>query len=144
MKLSRIAAALILALSIPAAVHADPGGDKPKTPLDKEMGGIAKDFRALRKQVQDPAQKDSSLQLVKDMEDHAAKAHDLTPSKAKDIPEAQRAQFIADFQKAIDGLSDEFKKLEAQIGSGDTAGAAATLDEIQSTKRDGHKKFNAD
>ena len=106
--------------------------------------GIARDFRTLRKQIKDPAQKDSSLQLVKDMEDHAAKAKTFDPSKSQGIPEADREKFLADYRKSMDGLSDQFQKLQAQIKDGKLDEASAALDEIQNTKREGHKKFNAD
>ncbi len=108
------------------------------------MSGIAKDFRALRKQVKDPAQTDSSLQLVKDMEARAAKAKTFAPAKAKDIPDADRAKFLADYEKSIDGLNDEFQKLEQQVKDGKSDDALATMDQIQATKREGHKKFNAE
>lgn len=141
MNVSRISLSLIALslLTLPARAQ-----DEKKTPLGEQMSGIAKDFRTLRKQIKDPAQKDSSLQLVKDMEDHAAKAKTLDPAKTKDIPEADREKFLADYRKSIDGLSDQFQKLEADIKDGKMDEAAAALDQIQNAKREGHKKFNAD
>ena len=118
--------------------------DGPKTPLAQEMGGIAKDFRALRKIVADPAQKATALGLAKDMEAHATKAKGFEPSKTKDIPPADKEQFIADFKKQMDGLIADFQKLESDIDSGNTADATAMLDKLQSDKREGHKKFNAE
>ena len=78
------------------------------------------------------------------MEDRAAKAKDLDPSKAKSIPPADREQFLADFRKQIDGLISDFQKLEAALSAGNTADASALLDKLQADKRDGHKKFNAE
>ena len=108
------------------------------------MSGISKDFRALRKVVSDPANKDAALQLVKDMEDHATKAKGFEPAKTKDIPAADKDQFLADYRKQIDGLIADFQKLEAAVDSGKTADASALLDTIQADKREGHKKFNAE
>ena len=129
-----------LALSIPC--HAE--ADGPKTPLAQQMGGIAKDFRTLRKIVSNPAQKEAALQLVKDMEDHATKAKDLDPAKTKTIPPADKDQFLSDYRKQIDGLLADFQKLEAAVSDGKTADATALLDKIGADKRDGHKKFNAE
>ena len=118
--------------------------DQKKTPLAKEMSGMARDFRALRKMVNDPTQKDAALALVKDMEDHATKAETYEPAKTKDIPPADHDQFITDYKKQIDGLIADFQKLDDAISAGNTADAAALLDKINMDKRDGHKKFNAD
>lgn len=140
MKVSRLFASLLALSLLTLAARAD---DEKKTPLAQQMDGIARDFRTLRKQIKDPAQKDSSLQLVKDMEDHAAKAKTFDPSKAKEVPEADREKFLADYRKSMDGLNDQFQKLQAQIKDGKLDEASGALDEIQNTKRDGHKKFNA-
>ena len=141
MKFFRTASSLLALALLTLSARAD---DDKKTPLGEQMSGIAKDFRTLRKQIKDPAQKDSSLQLAKDMEDHATKAKALDPSKSKDIPEAGRAQFLTDYRKSMDGLIGQFQKLEGQISDGKLDDAAASLDAIQNTKREGHKKFNAD
>jgi soluble cytochrome b562 len=137
-----LATSLSLALFVAASLPARAQDDEPKTPLAIEMGGIAKDFRALRKIVSDPAQKDAALALAKDMEAHATKAKTFEPSKTKEIPPADQAKFVADYKTQMDGLIADFQKLEQDISAGDTAGASATLDKLQQDKRDGHKKFN--
>jgi hypothetical protein len=129
--------ALLLAVSIPARAQ----DDEPKTPLAIEMGGISKDFRALRKIVADPTQKDAALALAKDMEAHATKAKTFQPSKTKQVAPGDQAKFVSDFDTAIDGLIADFQKLEQDITAGNTADASALLDKIQADKRDGHKKF---
>ena len=142
--LPRGASALLLSmlLALPLSVHAQDDG--PKTPLAKEMQGISKDFRSLRKVINDPAQKDAAVQIVKDMESHATKARDLQPSKAKTVPAADKDQFVSDYQKSMDGLIGDLQKLEQAVSAGNTADATSLLDKLQSDKRDGHHKFNAE
>jgi soluble cytochrome b562 len=142
--LPRGASVLLLSifLALPLALHAQDDG--PKTPLAKEMQGIAKDFRSLRKMVGNPAQKDAAVQLVKDMEAHAAKARDLEPAKTKSIPPADKDQFVSDYKKSIDGLIGDMQKLEQAVSAGQTADATSLMDKIQSDKREGHHKFNAE
>ncbi len=139
-----LAASLVITtLSLPAlSLRAD--DDKPKSPLAIQMQGIAKDFRALRKVVSDPTQKDTALGLVKDMEAHAQKAKDLQPAKTKIIRPADQQQFVADYQKQMDVLIADFGKLEQDVTAGNTADASAMLDRLNQDKRDGHKKFNAE
>ncbi len=118
--------------------------DGPKSPLAQQMSGISKDFRSLRKVVNDPTQKDAALQLVKDMEDRATKAKGFEPAKTKDIAPADKDQFLADYRKQMDVLIGDFQKLEAAVTAGNTADASALLDKLQADKREGHKKFNAE
>lgn len=131
---------MLLAASIPGRAQ----DDKPKTPLAEQMSGISKDFRALRKVVNDPAQKDTALTLVKDMEARATKAKGFDPIKTKDIPPANKDQFLTDYHKQMDGLLGDFQKLEQAVSDGKTADASALLDKLQTDKREGHKKFNAE
>jgi len=128
--------------SMPMTGHAPE--DRPKTPLAEQMSGIAKDFRSMRKVVNDPAQKDVALQLARDMENRATKAKEFDPIKTKDIPAADRDQFLVDYRKQIDGLIADFQKLEAAVQDGKTSDASALLDKLQADKREGHKKFNAE
>jgi hypothetical protein len=138
------AASLLIATFLTASNPVRAQDDRPKTPLSEQMTGIAKDFRALRKMVSDPAQKDAALKLVKDMEDRAAKAKGFDPAKAKEIAPADRDQFIANYRKSIDGLTADFQTLEGDVTDGKTADASALLDKIQADKREGHKKFHAE
>jgi len=142
--LSGIAATLLIAPFLATSIPCHAADDGPKTPLAQQMAGMAKDFRPLRKIVGDPAQKDAALKLVKDMENHATKAKDFEPAKTKDIPAADRDQFVADFRKQIDGLLVDFQKLETVVNDGKTADALALLDKLGADKREGHKKFNAE
>ena len=144
MKTTLSAASLLIAALLAAPIPCRAQDDRPKTPLAQQMTGISKDFRSLRKIVGDPAQKSAALQLVKDMEDRAAKAKGFEPAKTKGIQPADRAQFVADFRKQIDGLIADFQKLEAAVNEGKTADATALLDKLQADKRAGHKKFNAE
>jgi soluble cytochrome b562 len=121
-----------------------PTPNVPKTPLAEQMSGISKDLRSLRKIMNDPAQKTAAVQLVKDMQDRATKAKGFDPSKTKDIPPADRDQFLTDYQKQIEGLISDFQKLETAVNDGKSSDASALLDKLQTDKREGHKKFNAE
>jgi soluble cytochrome b562 len=142
--LPSLAASLLISTLLLPAIPARAADERPKTPLAEQMSGIAKDFRSLRKMINDPAQKAAAVQLVKDMEDRATKAKGLDPLKSKDIPPADRDQFLADFRKQIDGLIADFQKLEESVNDGKTADASSLLDKLQADKREGHKKFNAE
>jgi soluble cytochrome b562 len=136
-------ATLLMTTLLAGSLTARAQDNRPKTPLSEQMGGISKDARALRKMVNDPAQKDAAVALVKDMIDHATKAKGFDPSKTKDVAPADKDQFLTDYRKQMDGLIADFQTLEQAVSDGKTADASALLDKIQQDKRDGHKKFNA-
>jgi len=141
-RLSIFAASCLAAIILPQVpCHAQ--GDEPKTPLSQEMSGISRDLRSLRKAMSDPSQTNTAVSLVKDMEAHATKAKTFDPAKTRQIPAADKDQFLADYHKQMDGLIADFQKLEQDISSGNTADANAMLTKLQGDKREGHKKFNA-
>jgi hypothetical protein len=123
--------------SAPAAGH----DDEQKTELEMRMDRMGKAFRQLKKQVADPAQNASSLGLVSTMQDAAKEAVDLTPAKAADIPEDQRAKFVDDFKAGIRGMQDEFTKLADALKAGKNEDAAKIVDEITDLEKKDHKEF---
>jgi len=123
-----------------AAPAAAPGSEK-KTELEMRMDRIGKAFRKLKKQVGDPAQNAASLELLSAMEAAAKEAIELTPEKAEDIPEDQRAKFEADFQSGIKNLQDLFAKLRDALTAGKNDDAAKLVDEIGAFEKKEHKEF---
>ena len=132
----------LLLSALPSLTHAE--ADKPKTPLGEQMSAMNKSLRTLRRQFNDPAQKEASLGLVVSMEGSAGKAKALVPQKAKEVPEKDREQFIAAYQKKIDELLENFHKLEAAIREGNNDEAKSLMDRAQDLKRKGHEQFTAE
>jgi soluble cytochrome b562 len=118
-----------------------PQDDEKKTDLELRMDRMGKAFRKLRKQVSDPAQNASSLDLVSKMMAAAKEAEELTPEKAQDLPEDQRPKFVADFKNGILAMEDEFTKLTAALTAGKNEDAAAIVAEIGSLEKKDHKEF---
>ena len=125
----------------PPGTTSSSGNDEPKTDLEKRMDRIGKAYRKLKKQVSDPAQNASSLQLLATMQDAAKEAIDLTPAKAADLPEDQRAKFMDDFRAWIRGMQDEFTKLADALAAGKNEDAAKIVDDIDALEKKDHKTF---
>src|ERR1022692_3280402 len=102
---------------------------------------MGKAFRKLKKQVGDPAQNATSLELLSAMEAAAKEAIELTPAKAEDIPEDQRAKFEADFQSGIKNLQDMFAKLRDALTAGRNDDAAKLVDDIGAFEKKEHKEY---
>ncbi len=132
----------LLAQDAPPAAPAS--GDQPKAPkteLEKNMDTMGKAFRTLRRQVSDATKNDSSLELVATIRTAAEAASKLTPAKTEDLPEADRPQFVADFQAGMKDLAAGLDKLEADLKAGDNTAAAADLKDVGAIEGKNHKKF---
>ena len=138
MKLRLFLTALLIACVSSPLVHAEGGND---TPLEKEMKTMNRAFRQLKKQAADATQNASSLTLVAQMEKAATAAAELTPEKAADLAEKDRAAFEADFKAKMQKFSDALTKLEAAFKAGDNAAAAKLVADLGAQERAGHKEF---
>lgn len=104
----------------------------------EDMGGA---YKKLRKQINDAAQNAASLALVAKIQAGTEKALKLTPAKAADLPEGDRAKFVADYQAGIKHLQGTLAKLEQALKANDNAEAAKILKETGAEQKEGHKQF---
>ena len=130
-------ALIALAFLFPPAVLAE---DK-DTPLAIEMKGMSKDFKQLKKQIADPAQKASSLDLIADMEKHAKAARDLTPANTCKVPPAGRDKWMTEYKQQIDSLIAAYDKLQTAVTGDHLDEARTDMDDILGIKRKGHDEF---
>jgi acyl-CoA reductase-like NAD-dependent aldehyde dehydrogenase len=91
--------------------------------------------------VADPAQNESSLELLATMEDAANEAIGFTPEKAEDIPVDQRAKFVEDFKAGVRAMQDEFAKLRAALTAGKNDDAVRIVAEMVDLEKKDHKEF---
>jgi soluble cytochrome b562 len=126
--------------TVTTAPAAAPDEDK-DTELELRMKRIAKAFRALKKQVADPAQNASSLDLAAKMMAAAKEAEDLTPKKAADLLEDQKAKFMSDYKAGIQAMEDEISKLSDALTAGKNDVATAIVADMFSLEKKSHKEF---
>ena len=127
------------AAAAPAAAAAP--SDEKKTELEMRMEKVGKAFRKLRKQVADPAQNASSLELIGKIQAAFKEAEDLTPAKADDVPADQRAKFVSDYQAGIKAMEDQFTKLSDALSAGKNTDATAIVAAIFDQEKKDHKEF---
>jgi len=126
--------------SAPAAAAAAPDDEK-KTELEMRMDRVGKAFRKLRKQVADPAQNASSLELASKMAAAFKEAEDLTPEKAMDLPVDQRPKFIADYKAGLQAMEDQVSKLSDALTAGKNDVATSIVADMFSMEKKDHKEF---
>jgi soluble cytochrome b562 len=122
----------------PAPAHAD---SDEKTDLEVRMDHMGRAYRKLKKQIGDPTQNASSLQLVATMQDAAKEALQFTPEKTADLPADQQAKFVEDFKAGIQGMQDEFTKLSDALTAGKNDDAIKIVAEIDALEKKDHKEF---
>ncbi len=113
------------------------------TPLEKEMDAMNKAYKALKKTVSDPAAKDENLKLIAEIKKTTANSTKLDPKLAGDQGD-KKAQFVADYKKAMEEFSKAVDALEAAVTAGKADDATAAYAKLLELKKDGHKKFKKD
>jgi thymidylate synthase len=114
------------------------------TPLSKEMSGLNKQLRTLKKQIADTSKKDDNVKLVEGMKEHLTKAKDLEPATAKDVAADKKADYIAKYKQQIDATAKDFDSLEEAIKGDKADDAKKVLEKLQKDKEQGHKDFKAE
>jgi len=134
-------APVIALLLAPTVLLAQPKRDRPDTDIEKDMHKISHAYRQLRKQVKDPAQNASSLELVATIRAGAVDARTHTPLRAADVPESERAAFEAGYQKKMGEFIDTVDQLAAALKAGDNDAAARLTRELDRLQDADHKDF---
>jgi hypothetical protein len=118
------------------------GGDgTPPVLLHREMESMGRAFKALQRQINDPAQNASSLVLVAELQQHTMLAKNATPPKNQEDPTADKAQSAADYHGMMLNLLREELNLEEQLMDKQNDKAAETLKSIDELQDQGHKEF---
>jgi len=136
-------ATLTLALGVSLATQ-NARAEGKETELGGKMKIIGKSVKQLKGQIADATKQQSSIDLVETALKAAQDARALAPSKAAQIPEADRAKFISDYQLQMDYLIKDFTALEEDLKAGKYDDAQKVFTDLGQVKRDGHKKFQAD
>jgi soluble cytochrome b562 len=135
---SRILLPLVL-IAVAVSLHA-----QADSALENQMKILARGNRQLSQQVSDPAQQQSTITLIESLKKAALDSKALEPRKTADIPEANRAQFLADFRTELDELKDSFDQIEEAVKAGQYDKAKTLLATVNSIKKEGHGKFKKD
>jgi cytochrome c556 len=81
------------------------------------------------------------LKQVGTIKKNAEAAVTLKPQKLADIPEPQRAKFLADYQEQMKHFLADVNALEAALKAGNNAEAGALVKKLKADMDEGHKEF---
>jgi soluble cytochrome b562 len=117
------------------------GPKEPGTPLSEQMEKIGGAYRKLGNLVKDPTKNADALAQVAIIKEAAAAAAKFEPAKKNDLPAADQAKFVADFQSELKVFTALVGKLEAALKANDNAAAQKLVDELKEQRNKDHKQF---
>jgi hypothetical protein len=150
MKIRLLPLFIILGLAVAPGLRAQAPAPAPTVPAAKDDGDtelgdkmdkVSSAYKKLRKQIPDATQNEASLKQVAIIHDAATDALKLTPAKAADLPEADRAKFVADFQAEMKKFIGKVDDLAAALKANDNATAQKIFDDMGQQEKDDHKEF---
>ena len=115
-----------------------------ETPLAKEMNAMDDNLKALKKIIANAAENKKSLELLDKVQASVVASKSMTPAEVKNIPEAERAQWVADYRKEMAVLLEHLCKMEVAIIDGKNADAETLFKGLKKIEDDGHEKFTAE
>lgn len=135
LSLLALACALVVA---PVHIRA---ADEPETELGTKMDKMGSAFRALRRQVKDPAKNADSLAKLATIKENAAASLKLEPAKTATLPSAEQKKFVADYQAKMKEFIGLVDKLEAALKANNNAEAEKLLGAMADAQKKGHADF---
>ena len=114
------------------------------TPMEKEMGTMNKAYKALKKSIEDPAQKAENLKFIAQIKKTNDAASKMEPKTLADQPAATKAAYLEKFKASMADFGKHVDALEAAVNAGNTAAAKAEFDKLNELKKKGHEEFKKD
>ena len=111
------------------------------TPMEKEMSAMNKAYKALKKQIEDPAKKTENMALIAEIKKTSAASAKMEPKTTGDQPAAQKAAYLEKFKGQMADYDKAVGVVEAAVTAGDTAAAKAAFDKLNELKKKGHDDF---
>jgi len=134
---------LMLVLPTTSILHAQQKREhkEPDTELGKIMEKVGRNWRTLKKQVDDPASNASSLELAAAIKTSLEQGLKLAPARAEDVPAADREKYVESFRKELKEFIGLVDQLSTAFKANDNATASALLKKMGAEQREDHKKF---
>lgn len=147
MKIRSLLALVICALAVVPGIQAQDAKPKAAAPdheeteLGERMDKMNSAFRKLRKQIADATKNQDSLAAVATLKAGAEESLKFEPAKKADLPAADQAKFVADFQAKMKATIEEIVKLEDALKANNNEEAGKILAKLGDMQKEGHKEF---
>jgi soluble cytochrome b562 len=112
------------------------------TELAKQMEVMDDDLKKLRKSVKEATQNKETLETITKLQAATVASKGLTPAKAAQVPEADRAKFVTGYRKDMITLLKHLGDIEIAVLDGDNAKAEELFKGMKKMEDDGHEKYS--
>ncbi len=131
-----LAALFVTAQLAPRIASAD------DTELAKQMEAMDDDLKKLRKSLKVPAENAASLETLTRLQQVTVSCKALIPAMAAEMPEADKAKFVAGYRKDMALLLTHLCQIETAVIDGDNAKAEELFKGLKKIEDDGHEKYS--
>lgn len=133
-----------LLLSLACALAVSPLARADETELGGKMEKMSGAFRAIRRQITDKSKNADSLAKLAVVKQNAEASLKYDPAKKSEIPAANQAKFVADYQAGMKKFIALCDKLEAALKADNNAEAEKICSAMGDSQKAGHKEFKKD
>ena len=109
--------------------------------IDGVVAAMVKVGTCESRQIADATKNEDSLKQVAIIKDATAAALKLEPAKEKDLPAADQAKFVADYQSKMKDFIATVGKLEDALKANDNVTAAAIVKDMKTQEDSDHSDF---
>ena len=114
---------------------------EPDTELGKKMAKMNSAWRKVRRQVPDATKNADTLKQLAIVQAAATESLKEEPAKKADLPAAEQAKFVADYQAKMKEFISALDSLAAALTAGKNDEAVKLLESIGKTQKADHKEF---
>jgi soluble cytochrome b562 len=140
MKIRLLIATLLAALAVAAGLQAQPTKDD-HTELGETMEKMSSAWRKAKAQLPDASKNADTLEKLAAVKQGMENSLKLEPARKADVPAAEQAKFVADYQAKMKEEIGKVDQLIALVKAGKTAEATALVGVIDQDQKDSHKAF---
>lgn len=141
MIIRRLLTLTLISALMPLSQVAAEGNDPGYTQLEEQMEEINVAYRRLGRQVTDATKNADSLTRAATIRQFATSALELTPKKAAELPESERAKFVAAYREKMKAFIGDVEKLEAALKANNNEEAERLLGLLRDAQEEGHRDF---
>ncbi len=132
---------LALGLAVLLAIPPPASAEEAETELGKKMEDIGGAWRKVRRAVADGTDGKAAADIVAGMLKNAKASEGFEPVRMQDVPEAERAAFLAGYKKEMKAFIEMLGKLEAALRAGRAEEATKLVADIGAHQRASHKEY---
>ncbi|MBH04858.1 MAG: hypothetical protein CMJ20_00905 [Phycisphaeraceae bacterium] len=123
----------------PQLVNASEALEQPS--LKANMKALNRAYRKVRKQIVDPAQNTSSVQLLQAIQLEVTRGIVIVPDRVSEIPVNEQGRFVLSYKRKMVEFLTILLDIESALLDGDNSLAQQQFGKLYQMKKEGHREF---